>query len=130
MFLGAHVGDGAVGYLKNGVLTLISAPDNAEFANQTTFVTSTGAAESMRLYRGSLDGVAGFVLMSDGAGASLFDPRAGQLAKAGAKLITAVGSAPARQAKNSAYRKQLRRLLDTTVRNATKDDCSICILAR
>ena len=39
-FLGAHVGDGVVGYLKNGQLKVISAPDNSEFANQTTFVTS------------------------------------------------------------------------------------------
>ena len=27
-FLGAHVGDGVVGYLKNGELKVISAPDN------------------------------------------------------------------------------------------------------
>ncbi|MCB8045053.1 protein phosphatase 2C domain-containing protein [Microbacterium oxydans] len=67
-FLGAHIGDGVIGYLKNGELHVISAPDNSEFANQTTFVTSQGAAASMRLFRGSLQGVTGFILMSDGAG--------------------------------------------------------------
>ena len=129
-FVGAHVGDGVVGYLKDGELKVVSAPDNNEFVNQTTFVTSGRAAESMRLFRGSLDGVAGFILISDGTGESLFDSRTGQLAGACSKLITAVGSAPAQQSKNSDYKKRLRRLIDLTVRNATKDDCSIGILGR
>ena len=129
-FLGAHVGDGVVGYLKHGDLHVISAPDNSEFANQTTFVTSRSAAESMRLFRGSLEGVAGFILMSDGTGESLFNSRTGQLAGACSKLITAVASAPAHQGKNSDYKRQLRRLVDLKIRNATKDDCSVGILGR
>ena len=129
-FLGAHVGDGVVGYVKNGQLRVISAPDNSEFANQTTFVTSGRALESMRLFRGSLDGVAGFILMSDGTGESLFDARSGELAGACAKLIAAVGSAPARLGKTSKYTKRLRRLMDVKIRDATRDDCSIGILGR
>ncbi|QNE14846.1 PP2C family serine/threonine-protein phosphatase [Pseudarthrobacter sp. NBSH8] len=129
-FLGAHVGDGVVGYLKHGDLRVISGPDNAEFANQTTFVTSARALESMRLFRGSLDGVSGFILMSDGSGDSLYDPRTGELAGACSKLIDAVGTAPSRQSKNSDYKKRLRRLVNVTIRNATKDDCSIGILGR
>jgi hypothetical protein len=129
-FLGAHVGDGVVGYQKHGKLRVISAPDNNEFANQTTFVTSGGAAKSMRLFRGSLDGVTGFILMSDGTGESLFNPRTGTLAGACAKLIAAVGAAPAQQGKNSVYKKRLRRLVDTRIRDYTKDDCSIGILGR
>src|SRR5690606_42119695 len=43
-FLVVHIGDGVIGYVKNGELRVISAPDNAEFANQTTFVTSPDAA--------------------------------------------------------------------------------------
>jgi hypothetical protein len=129
-FLGAHVGDGVLGCVKNGELQVISGPDNDEFANQTTFVTSSRAAESMRLFRGPLDDIAGFILMSDGAGESLFDSRTGQLAGACSKLITAVGTAPTQQGKNSDYKKRLRRFVDVTIRNATKDDCSIGILGR
>ena len=129
-FLGAHIGDGVVGYLKHGELKVVSAPDNDEFANQTTFVTSRRAAESMRLFRGSLAGVDGFILMSDGTGESLFNARSGQLAGACAKLIMAVGAAPAGLSKTSEYRKRLRRLMDLKIRNATKDDCSIGILGR
>lgn len=129
-FLGAHIGDGVVGYQKDGELRVISAPDNNEFVNQTTFVTSGRAAESMRLFRGSLAGVTGFILMSDGAGESLFDPRTGRLAGACSKMITAVGTAPSRQARNSDHKKRLRRLVDVTIRNATKDDCAIGIFGR
>ncbi|MEQ6902031.1 PP2C family serine/threonine-protein phosphatase [Nocardioides sp. YIM 152588] len=129
-FLGAHVGDGVVGYLKNGEMKVISAPDNGEFANQTTFVTSGRAADSMRLFRGSLDGVAGFILMSDGTSESLFDSRTGELAGACSKLITAVGTAPAQQSKRSVYKKRLNRVMEVNIRNATKDDCSIGILGR
>ncbi|MDT0164510.1 PP2C family serine/threonine-protein phosphatase [Actinotalea sp. AC32] len=129
-FLGAHVGDGVVGYLKNGQLKVVSAPESSEFANQTTFVTSGGALESMRLFRGSLEGVAGFILMSDGTAESLFDSRTGELAGACAKLISVVGAAPAHLSSSSKYRKRLRRLMDFKIRDATKDDCSIGILGR
>lgn len=129
-FIGAHIGDGVVGYVKNGQLRVISAPDNSEFMNQTTFVTSGHALESMRLFRGDLDGVAGFILMSDGTAESLFNPRTGDLAKACAKLIAAVGAAPGGLSKSSQYTKRLRRLMDLKVRAATKDDCSIGILGR
>lgn len=129
-FLGAHIGDGVIGYRKNGELKVISAPDNSEFANQTTFVTSSGAAESARLFRGSLEGVEGFILMSDGTAESLFNSRTGELANACSKLITAVGSVSGRQSKTSVHRKRLRRLMDVQIRNATKDDCSIGILGR
>lgn len=129
-FVGAHIGDGVIGYLKNGELKVISGPDNSEFANQTTFVTSGRAAESMRLFRGSLDGITGFVLMSDGTGESLYDSRTGQLAAACSKLIAAVGAAPGGLSKSSKYKKRLQRFVGVTIRNATNDDCSIGIFGR
>ena len=128
-FLGAHIGDGVVGYVKNDRLEVISAPHNGEFANQTTFVTSGDAALSMRLFRGSLVGVSGFILMSDGTADSLFSPRTGQLAEACSKLITSVGGTPAKRAKYSSHTKELRKFVGVRVRAATKDDCSIAILA-
>lgn len=129
-FIGAHVGDGVVGYLKGGTLRVISGPDNSEFANQTTFVSSGRALESMRLFRGSLEEVSGFILMSDGTGESLFDARTGQLASACSKLIGAVATAPNVQGKSSKYKKRLRRVVNVTIRNASNDDCSIGIFGR
>lgn len=129
-FVAVHIGDGVIGYVKHGELRVISAPDNDEFANETTFVTSANAAESMRLYRGSLDGVSGFVQMSDGTSASLYDYRNKALATACTKLIEVVSAAPTRQTKNPKHARHLQRLIDTKLRAATKDDCSIGILGR
>ena len=129
-FIVVHVGDGVIGYVKHGELKVISGPDNDEFANQTTFVTSSGAIASMRLLRGALEGVSGFILMSDGPASSLFDHGAFQLAPACLKMIKVVSDAPRRRLKHPAHRKQLRRLLETRIRNATKDDCSVGILGR
>jgi len=129
-FIVVHVGDGVIGYVKHGELKVVSAPDNDEFANETTFVTSSGAVASMRLLRGSLEGVSGFILMSDGPANSLFDHRAKQLAPACLKMIKVVSEAPRRSLKYPSYKKQLRRLLETRIRNATKDDCSLGILGR
>jgi hypothetical protein len=129
-FVIVHVGDGVIGFMRNGELRVASGPDNSEFANQTTFVTSEDATARMRLFRGSLDGVSGFVLMSDGTAWSLYNSRTKQLAPACAKLIALVGSAPTRQVNNPAHKKDLRRFINTRVRGATKDDCSIGILGR
>lgn len=129
-FVVVHVGDGVIGYMKNGELRVASAPDNSEFANQTTFVTSETATARMRLARGSLDGVSGFVLMSDGTASSLYNSRTKELAPACAKLIELVGSAPTRRVNNPAHKKDLRRLINTRIRGATKDDCSLGILGR
>lgn len=129
-FVVIHVGDGVIGYLKHGDLRVVSAPDNDEFANQTTFVTSASASSSMRLARGSLDGVGGFIQMSDGTSSSLYDYRTKTLAPACVKLVEAVGSARTNNVRNPAHKKRLRRLIDTRLRQATKDDCSIGVLAR
>ena len=98
-FVVVHVGDGVIGYMRNGELRVASTPDNSEFANETTFVTSEDAIARMRLYRGSLDGVSGFVLMSDGTASSLYNSCTKELAPVCAKLIALVGSAPTRQVK-------------------------------
>ena len=46
-FLLVHIGDGVIGYLDGDTLKVASVPDNGEFANETTFVTSDKAAETM-----------------------------------------------------------------------------------
>lgn len=129
-FIAVHVGDGVIGYVKHGELKVVSGPDNDEFANTTTFVSSESTAASMRLLRGSLEGVSGFVLMSDGAADSLFNHQTSRLAPACAKMIALTARAPHARAKDPRYKKQLRTLLDTRIRDATRDDCSIGVFGR
>lgn len=60
-----HVGDGAVVAEQNGTLKLLSAPQNGEFANQTTFVRY-GKAAPMRAELIPARGLTGLGLFSDG----------------------------------------------------------------
>ena len=67
-----HVGDGVIGYRKSGKLLVASAPQNGEFANTTTFVTSPDALMHSRALRGVQPRIEGFFLMSDGCEAALY----------------------------------------------------------
>ncbi len=127
-YVALHIGDGVIGIQKNGRVEVISFPDNGEFANETVFVTSARAQESMRVMKGNLDEVTGFILMSDGTAEVLYDERNRKLTPGAAKLIKIVASGSAR-GKNPEYKKQLKRIMDTVVRERTDDDCSLGILA-
>ena len=129
-FILAHIGDGVIGYIRNGELKVASAPDNDEFANTTTFVTSSNALSAMRMSKGSLDGVAGFILMSDGTENSLYNKKAGTLSGACIKLIETVAKAPTYTRKNPRYEREIKRVLRAKIKENTNDDCSVAILGR
>ena len=71
-FIIAHIGDDVIGYLDGDVLKTASAPSNGEHANETYFVTSRDAINTMKLFKGSIKNIAGFVIMSDGTEQSLY----------------------------------------------------------
>ena len=58
-----HLGDGVIGYQKNGKLLVASSPDNGEFVNTTVFVTSSRALASARVMRGSQLAMEGFLVI-------------------------------------------------------------------
>ena len=123
-YLIVHVGDGVIGYLDGAELKIASLPDNGEFSNVTTFVTSNEALASMRLIKGKVNDIAGFVIMSDGTGQSLYHKATKTLAKATIKLMhrtCLLGS--------GVIKEQLLTSFSLVSQN-TQDDCSIALLAR
>ncbi len=120
----AHLGDGVIGYLNDAGLKVATTPDNGEFSNETVFVTSANAAAQMRIYRGALKSISGFILMSDGTEQSLYNKRNKTLAPAVKRLMhrTTLVSA-------EVLTPQLQAALSIVLEN-TQDDCSIAILAR
>jgi hypothetical protein len=68
--------------------------------------------------------------MSDGTADSLFNFERGTVASACRTLFRIVSEAPTRSVANPAFRKDLQRIMDLQIREATDDDCSIGILAR
>lgn len=124
-FILAHIGDGVIGYLDRQQLKVASTPDNGEFSNETTFVTSRQAAASMRLFKGKLEEKSAFVLMSDGTEQSLYQKSSKTLAGIVVKLMHRTCLI-----NGEAMKRQLEEAFQLVILPNTQDDCSIAILAR
>ena len=122
-FIIIHIGDGVIGYVKNGELKIASHPDNGEFVNTTIFVTSKNALSSMKLIKGQLNGITGFVLMSDGTEASLYSKRNKCLAPVLKKLMNLSQSMESFYLQN-----EIKNSFEQVVAKATTDDCSLIFL--
>ena len=124
-FIIAHVGDGVIGYLDGNVLKTASVPSNGEHANETYFVTSKDAINTMKLFKGSIKNIAGFVLMSDGTEQSLYNKKRNTLSPAIIKLMQ----------RNIILDEevmcgQLESNFKNVIITRTYDDCSIALLSR
>lgn len=124
-FILAHIGDGVIGYLDEDNLKVASMPDNGEFSNVTTFVTSHEALTSMRLFKGELKNKDAFVLMSDGAEQSFYHKQSKTLAGVIVKLMHRTCLIDSKTMKA-----QLEYAFTSVISKNTQDDCSIAILAR
>ena len=133
-FVALQLGDGVIGaenVLKSGtrIVRALGIPDNGEFANETTFITSSGAAGSLRIYRGRVEtttrSIAGFVLMSDGPEASLYKKSTRTMATACSKLLQACRELP-----SDIMAEQLGQALRDVIAPRTHDDCSLVLVAR
>ena len=118
-----HLGDGVIGYLQEGRLSVASAPDNGDFANITCFTTSKCAYRAVRLFKGELKGIQGFLLMSDGAETSLYSRRGNILAPGlleAMRVSAILGDKMAEKVIGEWF-------LDSVV-SQTADDCSLVMM--
>lgn len=123
-FIALHIGDGVIGMLDGENLAVLSNPDNGEFTNETTFVTSVDAISHLRLYKGDIDNVSAFMLMSDGTAMGLYNRNSQKLMPILKKLINAVKILPTEDVE-----KELAENFRETLCQITADDCSLVILA-
>lgn len=126
-YIALHIGDGVIGYIKGGIVQLLSAPNNGEFANTTVFVNSASAANEIHFYKGALEteGVQGFVLMSDGAATSLYQKQRNVFAGALNSLSRVVGILLPEELKKLVQKEYMPMLT-----NRTMDDCSLAIMVQ
>ena len=122
-FILIHLGDGVIGCIKNGEVVVATHPENGEFCNQTYFTTSSDAISKMQLVKGSMDEIAGFILMSDGTEASLYDKRKKKLAPAAMKLMFMCATMEEAECKT-----KLETIMTEIFTQRTGDDCSIAML--
>lgn len=120
-----HLGDGLIAYRKQGKLLVASAPVNGEYANSTIFTTSSHACQAIRLFKGDLGAIDGFVLMSDGSCSSLYNKATATPAPVLGWLMQLCTYLPAHVVEQG-----VTDSLESEVRHATADDCSLAILAR
>lgn len=119
-FIICHIGDGVIGYMKNGVLKPASVPSNGEFVNTTIFTTSADAIQSMKLIKGRLNGIESFVLMSDGPESVFYSKMKKTLASGLKKIILSSKLLPTSFVEN-----RIREFFETIAEKHTLDDCSL-----
>lgn len=124
-YLMLHIGDGVIGYVRDGRIRVASVPDNGEFANETTFVTAPDAFSSLRIYKGRNEAIEGFVLMSDGCEASLYNRASVVLAPILTRQVYRLGITS-----EAFFRPSLEQSLAETIRYQTMDDCSLILTAK
>lgn len=124
-YLALHIGDGVIGCFERHGLTVLSAPENGEFSNQTWFTTTLSKADSLRVYRGDVSSISGFILMSDGVEPSLYDMRKNRLPDAVINLLIQNQRLP-----SSKMSELLEQSMEISIVPRTTDDCSIALLSR
>ena len=118
-----HIGDGILLRYTPAGITLVSGPENGEFANQTYFVTQSQAGSRLRLLVDKVEGDVGFLLASDGAAESSNDKRRKTPAPGCQLLFNWM-----QEQKPNEFKKSLSASLREAIREMTHDDCSVAIL--
>lgn len=121
--IAVHLGDGVIGCITNDEIKVLSSPENGEYANTTVFTTSKHAISSIKFLKGHIKDKIGFVLMSDGSCASLYNKRENRLSD-GIRSFIREGE----KNKATALNEMLIESFKYDIRSRTNDDCSIAIL--
>lgn len=121
-----HIGDGIIVERNNGVLSVLSDADNGEYANQTTFVTSSSAMEHFRLSITPLEPYTdAFFIMSDGSMDSLYNP-----VKKKPSVALSTFADMGMKLPPEFIDDELRKFFEDSIRKRTFDDCSMCVLIK
>lgn len=120
-----HLGDGVIGYYKEGQLKVASAPNNGEFANTTVFTTSSSASAQTKILKGELGKINGFILMSDGPESCLYNYQKQELANG---LVEIFEDATTSDVK--AVTEGIQEAMDTVISKHTMDDCSLALMVK
>jgi serine/threonine protein phosphatase PrpC len=125
-FIIGHIGDGIIGVLNNeNKISVISYPENGEFANSTYFTTSLKYEKRLKILKGTIKNSLGFILMSDGTGESLYDKKNKILIDINADIINWLENNSEKDVKDA-----LNNNLKEVISQRTLDDCSIGIIRK
>lgn len=124
-FICGHLGDGILGISKKNELVVLSPSGGGEFVNETYFVTSEDYQEKFKLFKGKVDEIDAFIIMSDGACNSLLDKKNLTLSPALNDILRWFDQHPIKIVNQA-----LETNFKTIIRQKTMDDCSIVLLKK
>lgn len=122
-YIAGHLGDGVIGRLSGEEAHVVSGPERGEFANETYFLTGASALKHLRVTKGPLGDVTGFILMSDGAAESLYDKRKQTLAEAAGQMIQWLDDHPVKTVSTA-----LASNMEELFKAKTTDDCGVVVM--
>lgn len=122
-YIAGHIGDGILGFVEKNELKILSPPDNGEFVNETYFVTSRSYKTRLRIYKGELGNISGFVMMTDGSCESLYDKKNVSIAPIVLTLFNWLDNFPIDEVNNALYEN-----FENLIKRKTTDDCSIGLM--
>lgn len=125
-YIMGHIGDGLIAsyqYQLGEVFPkIMSVPENGAASNITFFFTENDVEQHLRLYKGDMSNIIGFLLMSDGPEEVLFNDKTGLNPNVESLFRNF------HQTNASTYSKQLERLLEEKISKVSYDDLSLNII--
>ncbi len=128
-YIAGHIGDGIIGYMssieKYMTIDVLSFPEKGEYHNSTFFTTNQNVQEHFRIYRGAMENIEGFILMSDGSDESLFNRHEERFAPAVERFFEWMS-----EYSPETVSKALHKNIEEKIRLKTTDDCSVGIISK
>lgn len=122
-YLAGHLGDGVIGYFENQKPEVLSKPDND--GKYTFLTTSKNAQSHFRIYKGEIDNIHGFILMSDGTCDSLYEKENNKLVSVNTTMLEWLQE----NERISVEREMYNTIKDVFLEKSDNgDDCSINLL--
>lgn len=106
-------------------IEVLSYPSKGEFYNSTFFTTADDLQKHIRIYKGSMENIEGFILMSDGGDDALFDRRKNAFSPAVQILFDWLINYSEDDVKLALFAN-----MEKNFRFKTSDDCSVGILRK
>lgn len=123
-YLAGHIGDGMIGYMRNdAIVDVLSYPAKGEYHNSTFFTTVDNIQQHLRIYKGLMEDIEGFILMSDGGDEALFNRRENKFSPAIRKIFDWLIDYS-----EDDINLILSKNIEEKFRLKTSDDCSVGVL--
>jgi len=119
-----HLGDGIIASIDhNNEIQILSEPHNDEYANFTYFTTNSTLEKYIRIEKGILNNITGFILMSDGSSEGLYLKSEKKFSKALIDIIDWI-----KNYSSDVVSEAIDKNLKQSIRYKTSDDCSLAFL--